>query len=214
MSRTIKNYWAFTRWGYRFAVLVVLPLSFLILNLFCLYAKIPLVVSMLIGYMYMVLIDIWADYWILGGFYRKSNSALEYLQTSNRFGRIIRDVVLTDTIRRFLLYVGLYLILLVIGNYYPEQIGWYKDCSFFPLLCFVTSQSGVLIARHLLGCQYVYLVASIATLVEGILIAPMMYLTEHYFWAVQGILLVLTAAISIIVVLYSLKKVRDSYYDK
>ena len=214
MLRTIKNYWAFTKWGYRLVVFVILPVVLLLLNAFCLFAKIPLMVSMLMGYVYIVPIDILTDHWLLGGFYAKNNSSLEYLQTSNRFKRMIRDVVLVDVIRRFILYVGLYLIVLVAGMNQPEQLEWYKACSFLPMLCFVISQCGVLIARHFYAWNQVYAVGAFAMVAEGICLVPMLELTESHIWIVQGALLVLAIAMVVIVMKYSLKKVRDSYYDK
>lgn len=214
MLRTIKNYWAFTKWGYRLVVFLVLPVVLLLINAFCLFTEIPTMVSMLIGYIYVVPVDILTDNWFLCGFYGKNNSSLEYLQTSNRFKRMIRDVVLIDTIRRFILYVGLYLIVLVAGMNQPEQLEWYKVCSFLPMLCFVISQIGVLIARHFFAWNQVYAVGAFAMVAEGICLAPMLGFTENHFWLVQGILMVLAIAIGIIVMAYSLKKVRDSYYDK
>lgn len=214
MLRAIKNYWAFTKLGYRLVVFVVLPIVILLLGAFCIWAQIPIMVAMLLGYIYMPTVDIMVDNWLLGGFYAKNNSSLEYLQSSNRFKTMIRDVVLVDTIRRFILYVGVYVIVLVAEMNHPEQLEGYRICSFLPMFCFVISQAGVLVARHFMVWNQAYAVGAVLMLVEAVCLAPLVDITEKYTWLVQGVLAVLAIAIGIIVVVYSMKKVRDSYYDK
>lgn len=214
MLRALKTYWAFTKLGYRLMVFILMPAVLLLLNGFCVYTEIPVMVSLLIGYSYLVPIDIITDYWFLGGFYAKNNSSLEYLQSSNRFREIIRDVVLVDILRRVLLYIGMYLLVMVMGLQDSEQMEWYAACSFLPLLCFVISQFGVLIGRHYVAWNQVYAVAAVAMVIEGISLTILMWLTSKNLWLVQGVLLVLAVAVSVMVVAYSKKKVRASYYDK
>lgn len=214
MLRAMKNYWAFTKLGYRLVVFVVLPVVILLFGAFCIWTEIPIMVAILMGYLYMLPIDMLTDNWFLGGFYAKNNSSLEYLQSSNRFKTIIRDVVLVDTVRRFILYVGVYIIVLVAGMNHPEQVEGYKICSFLPMFCFVISQAGILIARHFTAWNQAYAVGAVAMIIEAVCLVPMMDITEKYIWLVQGVLVVLAIAIGVIVVAYSMKKVRDSYYDK
>lgn len=214
MLRAMKNYWVFTKLGYRIVVFVVLPVVILLFGAFCIWTEIPIMVAMLMGYVYMVPVESIIDNWFLGGFYSKNNSSLEYLQSSNRFKTIIRDVVLVDIVRRFVLYVGVYIIVLAAGMNHPEQAEWYRVCSFLPMLCFVISQAGVLIARHFAAWNQAYAVGTLAMIAEAACLFPMMNFTEKYIWLVQGILMVLAIAIGVIVVAYSMKKVRDSYYDK
>ena len=210
MLRAIKNYWAFTKLGYRLVVFVVLPIVILLLGAFCIWAQIPIMVAMLLGYIYMPTVD----NWFLGGFYAKNNSSLEYLQSSNRFKTMIRDVVLVDIVRRFILYVGVYIVVFVAGMNHPEQMEGYRICSFLPMFCFVISQTGILVARHFMTWNQAYAVGAVLMLIESVCLAPLVDITEKYTWFVQGVLAVLAIAIAIIVVLYSMKKVRDSYYDK
>lgn len=214
MLRAIKNYWAFTKLGYRLVVFVALPAVILLLGAFCIWTQIPIMVAMLLGYIYMPVVDIMVDNWFLGGFYAKNNSSLEYLQSSNRFKTMIRDVVLVDTVRRFVLYVGAYIIVLVAGMNHPEQMEGYRVCSFLPIFCFVISQAGILVSRHFMTWNQAYAVGAFAMIIEAISLVPMINLAEKYIWLVQGILVVLAIAIGVIVVAYSMKKVRDSYYDK
>lgn len=217
MKRAVKNYLVFTGWGYRICILLLLPLLFVGFHglVFFVEDGMPLAFMLIVGYCTYIMADVAGDYWFLPGFYKKNNSAVRFLQTSNRYKTLIRDVVVLDMLRRFLAYGLLYGVMYLMGMRKEAQKEWFILFSFMPLYCFVISQTAVFFIRHFNSWQHTISTSSLAAW----LIVPFFFLMEHGMehgytkicFAVLGVLAVLVAVITI---LYSMKKVRDSYYDK
>lgn len=214
MIRAIKDYWAFTKWNYRCLVFLVMPAILFGMGVLCIYVEIPLASALILGYSYVVIADVILDYMLLGGFYGKNNSSLEFLQSSNRFGTMIRDVVVMDILRRLAMHTGIYILIAVCGMNNPEQKEWIEMFSFLPLLCFAVNQVTVFVTRHFKTWQHAYAFGAIAMLAVGVCLVPMTVQMETRAWLVQGVLLILAIVVGVVVVWYSMRKVRDSYYDK
>jgi len=214
--RAVKNYFAFTSWVYRLVVFFLMPLlSILYGNLGVITGgEVPGIVFQLPVFMLVIVVECITDYWFMGSFYSKHNSSLEYLQTSNRFKNIIKDVVVVDIIRRFITGIALYGVFVIIAWVVGEPLHFYQGFAFLPLYSFVMVMIANFISRHFNIVQYVYLAATLTMMVTALGFVPMEIVTENVTFWTLGILLVLCVVVSVITVWYSLKKVRDSYYDK
>ncbi len=216
MLKAIKNYTAFTSWKYRFGVFIVVPVLLILLASVGLMTdgEVPVLVLKMIIFMMFIMAEILSDHWFMSGFYGKHNSSLEYLQTSNRFSKIVKDVVIVDIVRRLITAVVLYDVVLMFGLSLGEPMEVYQAFAFLPLYSFVIVVITNFITRHFNTWQYVYSGSALAMLVASWGLTHMMEFTMKYMGVSLGILTVLAVLVTGVTIWYSLKKVKDSYYDK
>ncbi len=155
-----------------------------------------------------------SDYWFLGGFYNKKRGSLGFLQGSNRYERVIRDVVIIDLIRRVCLYLGVYLVMVLGSVIAGLESDNYIFIAFFPFFDILMGEIEILIARHFDMWNYHYIVVFLGFLVSTPLITKSILLGPDYMPIACVVMAILAAAVAVGIVLYTNKKVRDSYYDK
>lgn len=225
MKKAIKSFCAFTPLGYKVMMFFVLPVLVIFFNAFSLYVENELLIfiSFMGAFLVLLFVDVLSDKWVLNGFYMKSNHALEFLQTSNEFENFVRRIVIVDMVRRILMYVIVFVVMLVLGMLtFGENVLFYDylKYAYFPLLMYVIGQSMLWIGRHFNSLQSIWLVSCAANTVASFcmtvfsLFGARVNFGPLYWGGVYGSLSILAIAISVITVWYSLKKVRDSYYDK
>ena len=225
MKNAIKSFWAFTPLSYKLLMLFIAPMLVVLFNVVLLLGVGELggVLGLLISFVSLCMLDVFSDEWVLKGFYMKSNSSLEFLQTSNKFERLIKDIVIVDMTRRILMYLFLYGAIAVIGVSVQGKEMWsayYSIYAYFPLLMFVVSQAMLWAVRHFNSLQSMWISASMSTVVLWLAITVLTFFGAKmnygpvYLVVVYGGLALLAIAISVVIVGYSIKKVRDSYYDK
>lgn len=221
MKNAVKSFWAFAPLGYRVMILFAAPALAILLNALALYkgGEGEGLVAMMASYFILLFVDVFSDKWMLNGFYSKSNSSLEYLQTSNKFSKIIRGVVIVDMLQRGLLYVGLYVVIVIMSKAAIGELDWCAMYGYFPLFFYVISQVTIWISRHFVTWQSVWIASCMATTFASLGMTALtwcsvMYQIKYLDLLIYSVLIVLTILVSIGTLWYSLKKVRDSYYDK
>ena len=223
MLKALKSYWAFTRTGYRVVMFVLIPIVVLAttLGLMAIYPEL-IVIALIMSFVVLWTVEPMSDHWFMGGFYGKNKGALEFLQSSNRFSKFAQDVVLIDIIRRTVTYMMTYFAICSIGYVAgvekEMEVNLYVVCSFLPFLSMFISQIEVLIGRHFDMWNQQYLVVMVGFIIQGITLSALikLFLTTgiEIVWMILAVLFVLFVAASIGTVVYTNKKVRDSYYDK
>lgn len=210
MIRALKSYWAFTQGWYRLVMLVLVPGGLVLVNSPILRESSTLIYS----YFLLYAIDTMSDMGFMNGFYGKHNSALEFLQSSPRFERVSRDIVIVDMIRRTLTYQIPFLTILLSAGGDEEILQWYASDSFMPWIEILTAQLVVLVARHFVAWNHVYACAAFGygTMLFGFMF--LIFVGSEQPVLTNGILIVLILVADVVTVWYTLKKVRESYYDK
>ena len=210
MLKALKSYWAFTSGGYKLVMLVVVPIMFVVLNVFLSAQEYGDGLSSL---MLLYVIDTMSDIFFMGGMYRKGNSSLEFLQSSAKFSRVIRDITIVDIIRRIFIYQIPFVVTLIcsIGN--AEKLAWCAMDAFWPWLEILVAQVVVLIARHFVMWNQVYacVLFGFGTLSLSFLMLKLSTLSPV---VINVVLVVFILIIATATIWYSDKKVRESYYDK
>ena len=222
MIKAIKSFWAFTSFGYRLVTLLVVPVLIILINILGLLLGEALfgVIFLMTSYaLFLMIFDIMADKWFLNGVYGKHNSSLEFLQTSNDFESLIYRVVIVDMVRRLLLYVGMYIVLIILGKCMIGEMDYYGIYAYLPLYMFIINQVAVGIERHFSTWQSVWATSCMASAVSSFGLSFMttgsIFLCERNGELLLQVLLLLIAiAVCVGTVWYSRKKVRESYYDK
>lgn len=210
MLKAMKSYWAFTNGVYKLVMLVLVPILLVLVSL-CLLEKDA--GSGLERFFVLYAVDTISDFFFMGGFYKKSNSSLEFLQSSSKYPRVIKEVTMIDIVRRILVYQIPYVVTLLwsIGN--PEAMEWCRTLAGLPWLEILIAQLVVLVARHYVMWNQVYLCTAV-----GFTILCVILLFTLLFDVIQPvitnvILIVFIIAVAIGMVWYTNKKVRESYYD-
>lgn len=222
MIRAIRNYWAFTKRSYRIGSMVLLPMVLLLPNLWFISKGLEdwVVLLMLVTHGVAIVEDVMLDQGLLSGFYRKGNASMEFLQTSNRFEVLMRDVVAVDMIRRAVMYVVPYLITMAAlndGDAFWNAV-WYN--LYCPVLALLVNQCAVFVGRHFIGMAQAYSASMVAYLAFYGLALLMQFLGARLandvvemmqyssiLWAL------LWAVVCVVTYVYTRKKVRESYYD-
>lgn len=223
MLKAWKSYLAFTKTGYKAIVFLMIPLlTFVISFVFAEIDAEMFVLALMIVFVILWIAEPMMDHWFMGSLYGKYNGSLEFLQSSNRFSEFIKDIVVVDVFRRMFTYFGVYGIACLIGYCKgagdEAAVNPYMALLFLPFLSVLVSQIEVFIGRHFDMLNYRYVVVMIGFVLEGIALTNLIKLFRYHgmtYAAVLNIgLFVLFVGVSIGTVVYTKKKVRESYYDK
>lgn len=227
MLKAWKSYVAFTRSRYRMVVFFVIPVICFLFTLGIMMREPTFIFLVLLtSSVGLMIAEPMSDYWFMGGFYGKSNSALEFLQSSNRFEEFMKHVVCVDFVRRICTHFGIYLGICGIGWCYDVGTGTtaldlaaglegnvYVLLSFLPFLAVLFAQLEVLIGRHFYPWNHHYIVVMLGFMLMTPITIGLINMDVTGILLVDGILAVLIVAVGIGTVVYTKKKVRDSYYD-
>lgn len=214
MKRALKSYWAFTGKGYRIVVLFLFPLLAVLVPVITGIIEPMLLLIALIGYYIIFMIaEPLSDFWFLGGFYSKNKGAMEFMQSSNRFASVIKDVVVVDLLRRVLQNVFIYLLVVCIGVMTKIEQEGYLLFAFFSIFEILLGEVVTFIGRHFDMWNYYYVVVILGFLVASFFMAYAIINLQELLWLVCLVFLLLALILGVIIVSYTNKKVRDSYYD-
>lgn len=212
-----KSYNAFTSKGYKLIMFVIVPVLFVLVNSLVQTLEIMEEADIVwLGTMIVLyVVDGMTDHWLMGGFYAKNNSSLEFLQTSNYFPQLMEQVVVVDIVRRGVSYIALSYIAVAIGRMQGYAEDWYIMFSDMPFALLAISQICALISRHFIMWNHVYICIVIGMIVFfATFIAFSVVTLAGYGWVLNALLLLVWGIASVITVVYTRKKVRDSFYDK
>lgn len=208
----IKSYLAFTSLGYRLVMYLAAPLSAAGIQLFFLSkvegSGVPVIMTALI------LLEILADHWFLGGLQGKNAEKLDYLKTSSGGMQVMESALVLDVIRRFLEAAAIFgicfLMSLLLGG---ETLGVSGGLVMPILVTGGLSVVGTLIARFWSGLNINMLIGYVAAIVGivGYLVAEEGVLPP---WVSCGAAALLGAGAGALAVKTAMRKVKGGYYDK
>lgn len=213
--RAIKHYWVFTNWQYKLFTLLLMPVVILGMNLFGYFSNNMFILGVAFSFFILLLpmVDVMSDYWFLPGFYAKGNASLEFLQSTTKFQTMIRDVVIIDVIRRIVLYLGLFWIMHLVSMETSVE-GVIDRFSHMPVAELLFAQVAVFVSRFLRGWNQVYACAMFAVGANAFLMSGTIHQSDFIRQGMAIALAVFAVVMMVVTVWFTLKKVRDSYYDK
>lgn len=213
----IKNYWVFTNWQYKLVMWLVFPLVTLGLNISGYFSDNVFLIVFPITMCFLIfpVIDVMSDYWLLPGFYARGNNSLEFLQSTTKFKSMIRDVVFIDIVRRALLYLVTFFVLyaLFVNKDAQAQV-FIEKYIYVPLVSIVVSQTAVFVSRFFRVLNQVFACAMLTMVANAVNISSASHSLIPLSMWIGLILVALAVAVIALTIGFSLKKVRDSYYDK
>ncbi len=217
IKHTIRSYLVFTPFWYRVILFVILPVVLLGLQAVVavktggIWTLMPLFVPVL------VLVEVMADTWFLGGIQEKSSEKIDYLKTSSRGMGVMRSVLVLDQVRRICFFVLLFglsqAINLLTGDHAGAELLKLRTLMLAVLLTYDLSVLGIFLCRFAsllwlnLLCAYIGAIAGIVIFLAGTAIPA----------AVVPLCIALTvmgAGFSVLAVKIPMLKVEGSYYDK
>ncbi len=213
MLKALKSYWAFTSCRYKLIMLVVVPILFFVTNITVYRYDVG---TGLESFWILYVIDTISDDYFMGGFYKKGNHSLGFLQSSSRFRKMMQEVVIVDVIRRVIIYQIPYVTLLWCSIGDIEAMEWCRWTSFVPWIQVLTGQIVVLVRRHgVAGGQnsvsfaigYIYMLLAIST------IGYIGEMAGGNFVPVIVVTILLILFMAVVTMRYTDKKMEESYYD-
>lgn len=216
MKQIGKSYLIFAAPAYRLVMFMLMPLGLLGLN-FYVFGEPGCT-------MFLIMMEVVADNWFLGGIQEKNADNLEYLKTSSRGKQVIKSALILDLIRRMLTALAVFGIGYVANRFWfyggdaeyaqaPVGRGWFYSvwiCMFFTVL-------GTLITRFQSNLRINLLVGYLASVV-GIICWIVCYWYIQFYgvprYVFAVIFAILTAAVSVLAVKIAMARVEGGYYDK
>ena len=110
MLKALKSYWAFTNHRYKFVMLVLVPILLVAININVYRYEIGIGFE---SFLFLYWIDRIAHNHFMNGFYPKGNRVLGFMQSSPKFKRTMREVVVVDAVIRVMFYHIPYITLLM-----------------------------------------------------------------------------------------------------
>lgn len=218
MKQKIRSYLVFTSLGYKVIMFLVLPVVLLGIQVFS--AAVFRGTAIPVFVMVLVMVEVLADNWFLGGIQEKGAEKIDYLKTSPKGMKVMKSALVMDLVRRFVFYVVLFGLSRMItgifgvgdGNGAGGSAG-FEVLLLAIVLTYALSVLGIFIARFTsylwvnLICGYVGAIAGLVIFLvcsAGLVPAALMDIA----------LIVLGGGISFLIVKIAMLKVEGSYYDK
>lgn len=216
MKHKIRSYLVFTSLWYKIIMFAVLPV--VLLGMQVLSAIVFQGTAIHLSVMLLIIVEIMADNWFLGGIQEKGSEKIDYLKTSSRGMEIMKNVLVMDLIRRFCsmgVILGVsWLITRIFGTTYEAtKLAGFWGLLLAIFLTYTLSVLGIFIARFTsylwvnLLCSYVGSIAGLVILLVCTSMLIPMVLPDIA-------LVVLGGGISVLIVKIAMLKVEGSYYDK
>lgn len=216
MKQKIRSYLVFTSFWYKIIMFAVLPAALLGMQVFSSVVFQGTAIHLSVAVL--ILAEVMADNWFLGGIQEKGSEKIDYLKTSSRGMEIMKSVLVMDLMRRLLFHVGILGVSWVITQIFGATIEAAKLAGLGKVLLAVAltytlSVLGIFIARFTsylwvnLLCGYIGSIAGLAILLVCISMPVSVVLPDIG-------LVVLGGGISFLMVKIAMLKVEGSYYDK
>lgn len=216
MKHKVRSYLVFTSLWYKIIMFAVLPV--VLLGMQVLSAIVFQGTAMHLSVMVLIMVEIMADNWFLGGIQEKGSEKIDYLKTSSRGMEIMKNVLVMDLIRRFCsmgVILGVsWLITRIFGTTYEAtKLAGFGGLLLAIFLTYTLSVLGIFIARFTsylwvnLLCGYIGSIAGLVILLVCTSMLIPMVLPDI-------VLVVLGVGISVLIVKIAMLKVEGSYYDK
>lgn len=216
MKHKIRSYLVFTSLWYKIIMFAVLPVVLLGMQIFS--AIVFQGTAIHLSVMVLIIVEIMADNWFLGGIQEKGSEKIDYLKTSSRGMEIMKSVLVMDLVRRFLFHGGIlgvsWLITRIFGaTYEAQKLSGFGGLLLAVFLTYALSVLGIFIARFTsylwvnLLCGYIGSIAGLVILLVCTSMLIPMVLPDIA-------LVVLGGGISVLMVKIAMLKVEGSYYDK
>lgn len=212
IGKRIKSYLVFTSLGYRLILYLAVPLSIV--------GSYGWIVSRTTSGSYiapmtaiLIIVEITADHWFLGGIQEKGAEKLDYLKTSSRGMEAMKSALILDLGRRFLEILAILglccLITRLLGRDVPEPV----TVLALPVLeAYGLSVTGTIITRFgsylQINLGVSYAAATIGVICFGL--AAINILPAALLCLIMGFL---SAASSFLAVKIAMTRVKEGYYD-
>lgn len=216
MKNKIRSYLVFATGGYKIVMLVVLPVFLLGVDYM---AAVVFRGSAMPAYiMLLIMAEVMADHWYLGGIQEKNSQKIDYLKTSPRGMQIMRNALVMDLLRRFVFLVviagasWLFTLLSTAGEEIRGKVGpW--EVLLAVLLVYTLSVLGIFLCRFF-SYLWVNMLAGYVGAIAGLVI--FLIVVEGFPPVILAniALAILGAGFSILAVKIAMLKVEGSYYDK
>lgn len=212
MKQKIKSYLVFTSRIYRLMMYVLMPLCLMVFQTFYLKVMggsgVPFIIMILI------LAEVMADNWFLGGIQEKNAEKIDYLKTSSRGMKVMENALVMDFVRRFLAAA----VIFGVCNLLSRLFGGEDDFQsvgvllFSVLITYSLSVLGTLIARFGSYLWVSLLTGYFASIIG--LICCIFLMFGDSIMMLNTIFAVLGIIVTILAVKIAMKKVEGGYYDK
>ncbi|MCM1025064.1 MAG: hypothetical protein NC432_01430 [Roseburia sp.] len=115
IGKRIKSYWVFTSLWYRLILYLAVPLA--MAGVVWAYGWATGIYSLLPVILLLILVEVLADHWFLGGIQEKGAEKLDYLKTSPRGMEVMKSALILDLARRFLETLAILVICCLLCGY-------------------------------------------------------------------------------------------------
>lgn len=216
MKEKIRSYLVFATGGYKIVMLIVLPVFLLAVDLAA--AVIFQGSAMPAFIMLLIMAEVLSDNWYLGGIQEKNSAKIDYLKTSAKGMRIMKNALIMDLVRRFVYLVviagasWLFTVLCTAGEGVRTGIGL-KEILFAVLLVYTLSVLGVFLCRFF-SYLWVNMLAAYVEAIAGLVIFLVASAGFLPVMLANIALVILGVGLSILAVKIAMLKVEGSYYDK
>lgn len=211
MKKFFKRYFALTSTGYRIVSLILLPLLIAgITELYIVMGGKNAGVMLIQVWVYVLIFEVIADVWFLGGSCIQNAHEMEYLKTSLSGTKLIKHGVIGDILRRALYFSILILLVFVQTKELQYLLVGILNFSVVMIILNIT--------RALSGANQVMMISVFLGSVLEVLVFLLTWFVQRagmkMFILVTVAAVVLAVAVSIFTVWHVMHCVKGDYYEK
>lgn len=214
--RGIKDYLVFGSLPYKLMVFLCVPIFILVIH-----AAIAIRYGVNFNVYVMlstIMLEIMADNWLLGGIHNKDAEKMDFIKSSKRGKSVLRNVLIVDLVRRIILQLflvaGVSVInIIVLGkNSVVDIKDYYLIMLFYVEIDYILGVIGTFITRFI-NNFWVSSMIGYVLYVIGFALA-FIVMIKGIKWFVIPFLLILAIIVSIGIVVFGMKKLEESSYDR
>lgn len=228
MGKAIKSYLVFTSAVYRVVMYVLMPAGLVGLSAWS--GSGVGEAAMLIITSLLTLFEILSDSWLFGGIQTKDREKMDFLKTSGKGIKTLKNALILDLVRRFLSCLGILaagcLVMQIYDGYVISGHGIFQSnytnlgggsrklgiLLCFALVSYFFSVLGTFLSRY--GSMvWINLLVGYIAMIFTIFCIALLILSES-IWLFDFLFAILGVGISILAVRTAVKKNEGGYYDK
>lgn len=218
----LRSYFVFTSKVLRLILFVLVPIFGVGTQLIASYTGLPFYAGTILATGNLLVAEIILDNWVFGAIVVKDGDQLDYLQSSPRGRKLVRDSLRTSMLRQSATFFAVLVLGQLLALCLERNLGklsvpvcpedWAVilveiACGYFLVVC------ALLVTRHF-DSYYVNLTAAmIAFSLFMVLVMPAFFVRNHRY-AMLAVFLVLDIAASVFSQWVIMRRIEESYYDK
>lgn len=195
----------FTSFSYRIAIFILMPVILVGIGVYTgrRWGELGMIASAML----LTMTEVISDHWLFSGLQAKEAEKMDFLKTSGWGMEILRDALILDLLRKFLMDLVVLMLCSLI-------VGLLESISYIVFVSYTCSVLGTFLARYWGKFATSMWIGEMGFVFVGLLLGVFFTVLKQYMFWMNLFFLVLGMLLSVLAVEKVMRKVKGGYYDE